>query len=229
MRALPLTVALAALIGLPHDLTGQLPGLPVHGAWGIGPVVAVDIGGFVDTTEARSATVAVSAGYRWDWWEVTVTGGHFSAQGPGPTLTGAGVLAGHRYLQVGVGYAAGDGQQELQWVASIPVLIGPGGVSDKLAWGAGLGVRVMYVDVGGTSTSVDGWRAGATLIAQAELPNGWGGRLAIDATGPFNGEQLDYAVTLGLHYSFRSFVSYAKELRRERRPRGKTPERRAPS
>jgi hypothetical protein len=59
---------------------------------------------------------------------------------------------------------------------SSPPLIGPGGVSDKLAWGAGLGLRVMYVDVGGTATSVDGWRAGATLIAQAELPNGWGSR-----------------------------------------------------
>jgi hypothetical protein len=85
----------------------------------------------------------------------------------------------------------------------------------------------MYVDVGGTATSVDGWRAGATLIAQAELPNGWGGRLAIDATGPFNGEQANYAVTLGLHYSFRSFVTWAREQRRERQPPRNRPTQRA--
>jgi hypothetical protein len=91
---------------------------------------------------------------------------------------------------------------------SSPPLIGPGGVSDKLAWGAGLGLRVI-------------------LIAQAELPNGWGGRLAIDATGPFNGEQANYAVTLGLHYSFRSFVTWAREQRRERQPPRNRPTQRA--
>lgn len=226
-RSLSLTAALAALVGLPGDLPAQLPGMPIHGAWGIGPVVAVDVGAFVDSTKARASTVAVSAGYRWEWWELTVTGGHVTPHAAEPSLTGVALLAGHRYLQLGVGYAAGHGQHELQYVASLPVLIGLGGASDGLAWGAGIGVRVMYVDAGSSATSSDGWRAGATILAQAELPSGLGARIAMDATGPLNGDQAHFAVTLGLHYSFRSFVSYARELRRRERPRNQRPARRA--
>ena len=69
----------------------------------------------------------------------------------------------------------------------------------------------LYGDVsrrsGGTA-----WSGGAVLLAQFELPNGFGARVAVDAWG--GGEEPErWTTSIGLHYSFRPMTSMA--LRRQ--------------